>query len=284
MNCPSCRLPVEAGAAFCGNCGAQLVSDRTAAAALTQPSTPDYALPLLSQHTLETRALSSLLLGIMGLVGALFMPLLGLGFGLIGIVLGTMSRAGARRGLNTVGIITSSLAIMAGLATWVYVVKHTTAVQTVQDNISATAVSDLSTPCYSLGFVDKLNVTNRPDSCDMNAFNGQTLTSSSDAYKVYANQSTITDVNTFTVVAKRSIHKDVEQNLPGFVVDSERLTQFAGSPAYILNASNKVHNIAVVEAAVLHQVGNGDNIFLLVHARASDSVDLSTLEARWQWK
>ena len=284
MNCPNCNQSVEADATFCGNCGQQL----QAAAATANVPVPNYAVTAPSQHAGEMKALLALLFGITGIVGSLFMALIGLALGIAGLVMGTMSRSSTKRGLSTVGLAVSSLAILVGLGVWTYAIKHNQSrsndIASAQSNIPANLAADLSTPCYSIGFVSQLNISNSPPSCDMKAFNGQSLASSSDAYKIFANKAQIGNATTFATIAKQAIEKDIKNSLPGFVIDSQRLTTFAGSPAYVVNVSDPRHNIAAVEAAVLHQVGTGDNVFILVHATNGDTTDLRTLEAQWQWK
>jgi len=332
MNCQNCNEVIEAGAAFCGNCGqpfrsatvmppapppnpaasitnipvavspiAQVWQNQPAIAENPQPlngpfaaaaeGVPGYALATPAQHTGEQKALLALLFGVAGIVGALFMAIIGLALGIAGLVMGTMSRSGTKRGLSTAGLFISSLAILASLAVWTYAIKHDPALQQsasqpTSHNVTAPAVSasDLSTPCYSAGFVDKLNVSNSPNSCDMNAFNGSSLDTSTNAYKVYADQSSAANTNNFTSIVKPALEKDVKDSLPGFIVDREQAAQFAGSPAYIINTSDNAQGVALVEAAVLHPIGNGENIFILVHAAAGRTTDLSTLEAQWQWK
>lgn len=252
---------------------------------------PSYALATPAQHAGETRALLSLIFGIAGLAGALFMAVIALALGITGIVLGTMSRSSAKRGLSTAGLIFSSLAILAGLAVWVYAIRHDSrlnpgAGSAGDHSISAPAVSasDLSTPCYSIGFADKLNITNDPDSCDMNAFNGATLDTSTDAYKVLADTSQVVNAQNYASIFKTALEKDVRTTLPGFTIDSQRATQFAGSPAYVVNASSPSQGVAVVETIVLHQVDTGNNVFVLVHAVNGSKADLNTLESQWRWK
>ena len=286
MDCPNCHQPVETGAAFCGNCD-QPVS----APSQTVAGVPSYALATPRQHAGETKALLALLFGLAGIVGAIFMALIGLVLGITGLVMGTMSRSSTKRGLSTAGLVMSSLAILSGLAAWTYATKHDaklnqTAQSTSPHNLTAPAVSaaSLSTPCYSTGFTDKLNVSNAAKSCDMSAFNGPTLENSTNAYKVYADTSQTANARNFTSIVKPALEKDVHDSLPGFRIDSEQVAQFAGSPAYVVNTSNASQHVAVTEAAVLHQVGTGDNIFILVHAASGSTTDLSTLEAQWQWK
>lgn len=325
MDCPNCHQPTETGAAFCGNCGQSLQQNESAppapppaplspiARVINSPPAPSdpqpkigvpivagtgagaagvpgYALATPAQHAGETKALLSLLFGIAGVVGALFMALIGLGLGITGIIMGTMSRSSSKRGLSTAGLIFSSLAVLASLAVWTYAIKHDPRLSqnTTPANHSATApavaASGISTPCYSAGFVDKFNVSNVANSCDMKAFNGATINSSTDAYKIYADTSQIVNAGNYASIFKSALDKDVKDSLPGFTTDSEMATQFAGSPAYVVNTSDKVHGVAIVEAAVWHQVSTGNNIFILVHAVNGQSADLNTLEAQWQWK
>jgi hypothetical protein len=291
MNCQNCQQPVEAGAAYCGNCGqAQQLAAQPIPVLAAAANIPAYALATPVQHAGETKALLSLLGGVIGLAGAMFYPLAGLILGIFGVVMGTMSRAASKHRLSTLGIIFSSLAIIGGLATWVYAYQQLQLEDKKKEDrmalTSAPAVTtaDLSTPCYSLGFVSKLNVTNTVPSCDMVAFNGKTVNSSTDAYKVYANKIAITDASSFTTLAKQAIEKDIQTSLPGFVIDSQKVGSFAGSPAYVVVASDSAAKVTITEAAVLHETITGDNVFILVHAINDKSADLTTLEAQWQWK
>jgi hypothetical protein len=118
----------------------------------------------------------------------------------------------------------------------------------------------------------------------MSAFNSSAPDNSTDAYKVYASQSPQTNAANFTGLIKPAIEKDVADDLPGFAISSERVAQFAGSPAYIVTTFDKATDVSVVEAGVLHQAGNGENVFILVHAANGHNADLSILEAQWQWK
>jgi RsiW-degrading membrane proteinase PrsW (M82 family) len=238
-----------------------------------------------------TKALLALLFGLAGIISALFMALIGLVLGVAGLVMGTMSRSGAKRGLSTAGLVFSGVAVLASLGVWTYAAEHTprfsqAASGATAHDITAPAVaaSSLATPCYSAGFVDKLNISNNANSCDMSAYNGPTPGNSTNAYKVYADISQTANARNFTSIVKPALEKDVQNSLPNFSIDSERVAQFAGSPAYIISTSNASQHVAVTEAAILHQVDTGDNIFILVHAINGSTADLSTLEAQWQWK
>lgn len=247
---------------------------------------PAYALGNRAQHRGETQAWLALLFGIAGIAGGVIMAFLGLVFGAIGIVMATMSRSGTKKNLSTAGLVVSMIATLVGLGVWVYAYNHDqTAARQATHKVDASAVSqsDLSTPCYSLGFVDKLNVKNNSDSCDAVAFDGATLETSTNAYKVYANKSSVTELN-FVETVKPAIEKDVQKSLPDFTIKNEQITQFAGSSAYLVRVANKDGSVNIIEAAVLHKVATGDNVFILVHAVNAKTVDLDTLEAQWTWK
>lgn len=312
MECPTCGQPTEETAAFCGNCGQPLAAgsmakaydwqsgresprgSRVARAALANADgIPLYAITAPGEHRGEVKAVLSVALGVIGLVGALFVAAAGLVAGITGLVLATMARGVHKsRVLSTVGLSLSCLAILCSLATWSYVVSHareTKAAQEVaarqrdpvNDPVPANSVT---TPCYSTGFSTELNIATADNGCDMQAFDGKSIDTSSTAYKVYAYTQPSMTSTSFAGIAKSALEQDVRKNLPGFTLDSENVGQFAGSPAYTVYASDKTHEVAYVEAAVLHQTGGSANLFVFVHAVAGDKADLNGIEAEWLWR
>ena len=311
MNCPNCNQIVEDGAAFCGNCGHQLnvhapdgkpvgshiaqvlahqheegATNFPGQTLATEGNVPNYAIATPSQHAGETKAVLAVVAGIAGIIGALFAPLMGIVLGVLGLIFGTLSFNSMHRRLSTVGIIFASLAVITSLGMWVYIINKQHTPQSISSSkaIDAVQAADVNTPCYATGFIETLNVSNTKNSCDMNAYNGQTLESSTKAYKVYSSQIAAVDLEAFNEFAKKAVQKDISTNLAGFTVESEGLTNFAGSPAYIAKTVDKSTGVAVTEAVVMHQVQAGSNIFVLVQASSKGGADMSTLEAQWQWK
>lgn len=279
MECQNCKQEVEPGATFCGNCGHYLGA--------SHPHVQAYAMAAPAESTAETKAVLSVLLGAAGLVGAVFMAFLGLAIGLAGIIMGTLSRSGRQKTMSTTGIVLSSVAVVASMAVWAYAFNHDAKVRAahqVAQNGPVSTVNNLSTPCYSVGFIDKFNVTNSSGSCDMQAYNGQTVDTSTSAYKVFASKSDITSATTFTSLAKQALEKDVKNNLNGFTINSEEVGSFAGSPDYEVISTNSSGQVTVAEAAVFHQTKSGNNAFVLVHAVGGGKADFSDLENQWQWK
>lgn len=284
MNCRHCNQPVEPGAAFCGNCGQSLAVQFMA----TATAAPSYAVAVPNQGLAETQALLSCVFGLLGIAGAFFMAVLGIGLGITGIILGTLARASPKRTMSNLGIVASSLAIVAGLAVWAYVIereanfsqKETDAPALVADKSIGT---DLATQCYKVDLIEEFNFENGSQNCDMKAYNGRTMATSTEFYKVYANKTTSTK-NDFAAAAKAAINKDIANTLPGYTVDQEMEIEFAGSPAYVVHASSETDKVAVVEAAVLHETSQGENVFVLVHANGGETSDLQVLEAGWEWR
>ena len=328
MNCVKCGQLLDNGAGFCGNCGqavrtapqiqtspapnntvpsspiAQVLNNQPASpAAVPQPvqatpmtvgaasttNVPSYALANPGQHAGETKALLSLILGILGIVGVLIMAISGLILGIAGLVLATLSRHSAKRKLSNLGIIFSCLAIVASFAgmalNYSRLSKENAVPKRSGVNSAAVLSTNADTPCYSFGLKDKLNITHdQAATCDVEAYDGTSLVASDTFYKVYANKNDTINGTNFGTIAKDALEKDVQTNLPGFSISNQQLTKFSGSPAYVISATDN-KGLNVTEAAVLHKVEAGHNFFVLAYATSNGQpADLKDLEAQWQWK
>lgn len=142
MQCPNCHHLIDAGAAFCGNCGqpvavaapvasspiaagyanaaiqpaVPLVTNVAAmpAAMAPHPGVPAYAAPTPSHHT---KGILSIVFGSISIVFCLI-PLISIVLGITGVILGTLSPKQAGKGIKITGIILSSVGILFGLAAW----------------------------------------------------------------------------------------------------------------------------------------------------------------------
>ncbi len=305
--CPKCNESVEMGATFCGNCGYKLVSDpqpqgnasyvysngpandakSVPMAALATANTPSYAIPL--NHHKQHWGAMALALGILGIGSGMLIPILGIGLGISGIVLVTMSYHLTHKRLKIASLIVSVLAILVGIGFWVNAIVHDPRFNLDSSQPAATtngsAEVSVQTPCYSLSFNTVLNVNNPKGSCTLNVYNGTDMADSSDVYKIIASSTALTSSD-LTSFSKQAIETDFTKNLHGFTITKQASAIFAGSPAYYIQANNAGDNAAVIEETVLltnYVPSNGDNFFDIIHAVNGTSTDLSSLESGWQW-
>lgn len=311
--CPQCHQPVETGAVFCGNCGTPLQSTQPVAPAQTDSvvaavyanqaatpvaptptpvlnghgvAVPAYALPV--QHPVkETKTVLAIVFGAVGIVGSLLIPISGLVFGVVSLVLSTSSRRQSKKAENTVAIVVGVIALILSVIMWVVAINY---VQRQKDggNVSgssvpaaATNVTSAATSCYSAGFTSGLTVVSNNNTCETRAYSGTTFKSSNNVYIVLANTVPNISVGEFTAFSKQAIEHDFTNNLPKYRVTNERIGTFAGSPAYFVTGSNG--NATIVEALVLHQTMQGSNVFTLLHGQNGSTVDLNELESSWLW-
>lgn len=285
--CPTCNQPTDPGAVFCGNCGQQLI-EASPATHTTAYELPSYAVGTAAMHTGEIRATMSVIVGAVGVVGAI-MPLVGLALGITGIVLGTLTRR-LHKKVSTIGIIVSVIAVLISLATWTYIIVTQADAKQANDPVkrgvanAAAPANGVTTACYTASFSGQLNVSTTDNSCDMQAYDGSTLDTSSSAYKIYGYQQPSLNKANFMGFAKEALEKDVANNLPEYTIGAESVGQFAGRPAYFVNAVNKQSGVAYIEAAVLRSDSASNNVFVFVHATLGTKTNLDTIEADWQWK
>ncbi|MHB1865210.1 MAG: hypothetical protein ACYCPS_03555 [Candidatus Saccharimonadales bacterium] len=281
--CPKCNQTIENGAFFCGNCGFKLVPNLPNQTIASESAIPRYAVP--STHHKQHWAAMSLAFGILGICGGLLIPILGVVLGLVGLVLITSSFKMTHGWLKLTGSVLPALALLFSIGIWVFVATHNTK-QTINGNYqTANGVSTMSvtTPCYTLSFNTYLNVNNNSGSCALNAYNGPSLASSTDVYRVLASETSTVNLSNFDSLSKQSLLTNVTKNLPGFIVTDEASSIFSGNPAYFVQALNSSSGVAVIEESVFHQNSSKDNFFLIVHALNSKSANLSDVETSWRW-
>jgi hypothetical protein len=251
---------------------------------------PAYAVPILGQQTKELKAAMSIVCGTVGVLASVFIPLIGLILAIAGIVLATTAWLNRKHTISLVGLVVSIVALLVALGSWAYVIAHdqktaankTVATAPINTAAPAAASSRIATPCYSINFDEKLNVQNNSGSCNMNAYNGATLSGSTNAYKVYATVATTITTTNFPTVAKAAIEQDIAKSLPSFSITNEQSGAFSGSPAYYVTAED-AQGVEVIEAAALHATTNGDNFFVFVHAVTGGVDDFNLLQAGWKW-
>ncbi len=289
MECPNCHESIEEGAFFCGNCGQRLSIKPVDQTINSDTVIPEYSEPNIFEQTRRTEESMSLVFGVVGIVGALFVPLAGIIIGAVGTIMSSLTLRRGKDIVNIVGLVISVFAIFTGFGTWVHSSNlQKEAISKANKSISLTNATsaitkdNLSTPCYKINLTNKLNIQNTSGNCDMNAYNGATFVLSTEAYKVYATKSTYTREG-FAGLVKQVIEKDVRTSLPDYTIVRQGPTIFSASPAYSVTATNG-QGVSVIQTAVFHETTNGDNFFVIVHAVLGSEATLHDLQLGWQWK
>ena len=247
---------------------------------------PNYAVATPEQHRGGTTAILSVISGVIGIAGSFVFPYIGFGFGILGLILGTLSRRVAKRPLALVGLGLATLALCAGVVTLVISIQHKTTAKTPvqKSSIPATTTSQLTTPCYSFNLIDRFNISNKAGTCDSDIFNNSTFATSTNVYKIVSTNSGSNDGAYFNQKAKQAIDTELASSYSSYTVTKEEPSSFAGSVDYIAYFNDPKLDIAAVEAAILHPTKHGENVFIITHAVNGSSTNLQSLEAQWQWK
>lgn len=255
----------------------------TPLAASSNTAIPAYAVPAAADHT-ETKLILSVVCGVLGIVGSLFMPILGLGLGLTSVILATLCAHTHKKGLYITGLVLGSLSILTALAVWVYVIKtNTQPVAQRSSTSSASGSRAVATPCYSFDFDSSYKVESSATSCDTTIYDGATLSESNDAYKVVSSSQTTINSSNLQDVAKNVLEADLKATLPSGSIVKSGSTTFAGSPAYSATIADAQG--AITESIVLQKTATNKTFFVVLHAAGnSKDANLKALEANWEWK
>lgn len=309
MYCQRCSEAVEPGAAYCGNCGQALAVPMPLPPAPFGPPSeslpvdaensadviPSYAQVDPIQQKAETRAMIGLIVAVLAIPAAAI-PLLGWGLAIAGLILATTIRHHmARKLMANLAISFSTVGLLLSLGVFIHVSQAQTkpaktmtaqsdalddGVSTVQGGVSAI----VDTPCYSVAVTGLGKIDSSKDSCNARLYDADTLAASSQALVIDAiKQDEITALN-FAEASKGLVDEYLAGSLPGFTIGSQRVGSFAGSKAYIVEAKNGTAGTAMQLAIVLHASGNGENLFVVAHARNAGRADLATIAKTWEWK
>ncbi|MEI9913398.1 MAG: zinc ribbon domain-containing protein [Candidatus Saccharibacteria bacterium] len=293
QQCPNCQQPIENGAIYCGNCGFKLDTSATAqqvnSNSISSNQAQEAAIPAYDIPTTHHRqhwAAMALAFGVIAIGGGALVPLLGIVFGITGVVMSTSSYRKTHGWLKPVSLIVPVLALLLSIGFWVNNSANN-AKQTASNSAgTSNGISSMSvtTPCYTLTFKTEFNVNNASGSCTINAYNESNFVDSSNIYKVLASQTNQITTANFDSTAKQAIESDVSKNLPGFNITNQSSNIFSGSPAYYIQAYNSSTNVAVIEETILHNDPSArDNFFTIVHAVNDSAVNLDELESTWHW-
>ncbi len=237
--------------------------------------------PGITPHPDEKKALIGMILGIIGIPGALI-PILGWGLGIAGIILSTKARRTYKHLTTTLGIVFSVIALV--LSTIVFIIALEHVVSQNKQKLSSTSTSTSSvqltqaadTPCFSTDINSGMTLQPNNGACTLTAYGNHS------SYIVNGeNDPAITSAN----------FQDISTKSLAIAIQSQNLTQngnfvkttFANSPAYLVNITDKASGLTGQFATVLHKSAPGDNFFI-VGAVGGGDYTLANLQTNWQWK
>lgn len=314
-SCPKCQLNLEEDASFCGNCGqavayihSSLPNEEAAKMLLADSSSlirpvynndnssngvpvvglisdtlgaqavPAYAKEINSStaNKGEIEATIGLLLGVIAIPSALFIPLVALALGVAGLVLSTIGRSKYKQVLSFVAVLFSILGLLSGLVVWGYAVsKHSSPNSAPTTIVPTSNLVAVATPCYS-AMIDSGMQNYSSSNCSFDA------ASNSEEFSVNAtNNANITTANLAQVgpeIFKQALGKT------GGTYISGSTGIFANSPAYIIYADNNTDKTQGIYALVIHPSAK-DNIYIVGHTTKNTyQPTFGPLETSWQWR
>lgn len=319
MLCARCQRTVDPGAIFCGNCGLRLqVADSTEAStlessdtrsyqtsanpgvtALTKPtmddshqSTPGASDTAMTSNTQTDawqppldhsgKAIASFILGVLGLPATLI-PIVGIVFGVLAIVFGTLSIRSSRKVFAIIGMSLAVIVLLVSIFLWVRNTQELvsqrrsgTAVGTSEVNRKLQAVA---TPCFTTKIPADLAITRTDDSCTFLATNAQT--GEQEQVKVLqVPQLTLASLAT----AAKGDADNVVSTIPGGSIVGQRTTTFSGSQAYefVIKATDG----SAGTISYVYNTSAQGNLVIVLHTQAranEDNFGLTLIESNWSW-
>lgn len=246
------------------------------------PSGPGHQAVVNLSHRSEAKAIAGLICGVMALPASLYIPILGLALGVLGLALSTISLSEHKRKLPIIGIVFSSLAIVAALGIFVYNLEKAQKSQDAAGSSSTaaavigspSALVTIKTPCFSVKIPGGLN-NYTPTGC---GFDSEGV---GNEYTVGALNNPGIAASNFKAAADKLIASGASDAKASIISESQ--TSFVGSPA--ISAIMQVSDTSayMVIDAVLHTTTK-DNVFLVIRSENNDPrPTLGTLSSTWQW-
>jgi hypothetical protein len=221
-------------------------------------------------------------LAVVGLPACL-MPIVGIIFGILAIVFGTLSIHSKRKIFAIIGISLATLVLLTSIFIWVRNTQHFLESRKnggpVVANNDGRSMQTVSTPCYTTKVPAELKITMTDGSCTFLASNAST----GEQEEVKIMQVPGLTLSNLATAAKADA-ANVVNTIPGGSISDQRSSTFVGSQAYEVEIKAKDGSAGLI-SYVYNTTAQG-NLAIVLHtqARASGTnYDLSSLEANWTW-
>jgi hypothetical protein len=285
MQCPQCQQEANADAAFCGNCGAPLTvgsAEQAGRQGSTAIAVPAEATTAAKVRDHGGKAIAAFVIGLLGLV-AWLVPVVGLVFGLVAMIFGTIAFHSRRRAFARTGIALSVLVLGASLFMWVHSAQQLSRVNPAgasSTNSSADgSLQVVVTPCYSTRLPASMSLIGNNGSC---TFTGSDTTTGEQASVKVLNVPGLSQASLPNVAQTDAAN--IVKSLPGGQVSDEQTTQFAGNAAYQITVKVRDGSGGMVD--YIYNPTTQGNLVIVTHSQvhlSRDNFDLNLIESNWKW-
>lgn len=289
MVCPQCQQAVDPGAQYCGNCGFKLTFT-----ALTSPFSPPAQQPQESSPLPQTpntipslagqdhsgKAIASFVLGVLGLPASLI-PIVGVVFGILAIILGSLSIHSRRKALAIIGISLAVITLLASIFLWVMATQELITDQDNGNSLTAHSgkLQDIHTPCYTTKIPAEMHVTKADDSC---TFLGATPGGKEQTEVKVIQVPGLSQANLPS--AAKADAANVIGAIPGGSIGEQGSATFAGSQAYQIEIKSTDGSAGLI--SYVYDTTSQGNLVIVLHTQAranGDNYKLSLIESNWAW-
>ncbi|MGH7240834.1 MAG: hypothetical protein ACREGB_00890 [Candidatus Saccharimonadales bacterium] len=281
MQCPKCQQSTDPGAAYCGNCGYKLDPAQPLPALAGTGSDGPAGYPVYVRHDHGNKAIASLVLAVLG-IPACLIPVVGLVFGVLALVFGTLSFRSSRKKFAVVGIVLGAVVVLGSLYLWmrnaqVLVNGHNTNQSTHVSAVDESSLQTVSTPCYETKIPIAMKVTHSANSC---TFLG-TTTGGAEQEEVKVLQVPGLTLANLTTAARADV-TNVVGSIPGGSIAKQQSATFAHSQAYEVDITSTDGSTGTI--SYVYDATAQGNLVIVLHTQASGAnYDLSTIESHWSW-
>lgn len=311
MLCSRCQHPLDEGAAFCGNCGLRITPEPSqipqavappvspVGSAVNQPaqvlsplappqldaavaSQPlnSYTNPPVPDHS--GKAITSFVLAVLGLPACL-VPIVGIVFGVLAIVFGTLSIRSARKIFAIIGMSLAVVVLLASLFLWVRNAQELSKEHQTGTSFGTSSANgklqSITSPCYTTKIPAGMKVTQTAGSCTFLGVNS----ASGEQEEVKVLQIPALTASNLSTAAKADA-ANVIGAIPGGSIGKEGTATFASSKAYQIEIKSTDGSAGTISYVYDTTVQGNLVIVLHTQARASgDNYGLSSIESNWSW-
>jgi|GEM_PF-2102545 len=269
------------------NTPAEHVSPIGSPAPAAAGSIPGYAIANPNQQNTDIRSTVGLVLASIAILAGAFYWLAGVVLATAGLIIAATAPATVKGFTKKLTIGLSIVALLVSIASLVYVFNHQKKTGVGNTSVGAGQTLEeargVETPCYKAKIPTLKSYENTSGTCNLRTYDSDSLATTTRFYTVDTASQDMTE-SEFATTAKDVVSSTFKSTMPNAVVSAEKTTMFAGSPAYVAEATDSKDGTTLSVALVLHKSGHGENLFVLVNGTSDDSANVMEMANAWEWK